>query len=128
MVIAVDDLMTHRSMAALTLVQKHIYHRVIISLPDRLVTLILNKSMTAQQLTSLVSYVIQVVKNADAEIFLHLLVKRLPKFKERLMTLAQHLEQKTRNIGLKTGIEAGIKKGINKGIKQDINKGIKRVI
>lgn len=115
-------------MAALTLVQKHIYHRVIISLPDRLVTLILNKSMTAQQLTSLVSYVIQVVKNADAEIFLHLLVKRLPKFKERLMTLAQHLEQKTRNIGLKTGIEAGIKKGINKGIKQDINKGIKRVI
>lgn len=46
-VIPDDEIMTHRSMAALTLMQKHIHQRDIATLMDRLVTLLLADTLSS---------------------------------------------------------------------------------
>ncbi|POP47356.1 hypothetical protein CHU32_05345 [Superficieibacter electus] len=98
-VIPDDDIMEHRSMAALTLLQKHIYQRDLIELIDKLGRVLRADYNTGQQVISLVNYIIQVGESADAEAFLRELAQRVPQHGDKLMTIAQQLEQK--------GIEKG---------------------
>ncbi len=51
-----DDIMQHRSMAALTLVQKHIRQRDMAQLLDKLTHLLMLEQMSGQQITVLVNY------------------------------------------------------------------------
>lgn len=90
--------MTHRSMAALTLLQKHIHRRDLSELIDPLAATLL----PGQQLVSLINYLIQAGETDDAEAFVRNLAQRVPQHEEALMTIAQQLEQK--------GIEKGIEK------------------
>lgn len=106
-VIADDDIMNHRSMAALTLLQKHIHRRDLISSLNALATLLLKESMTESQLVSLINYVVQAGETADAEIFIRTLAQRVPQYGGTLMTIARQLEQK----GIEKGIEQGIEIG-----------------
>ncbi len=94
-------------MAALTLLQKHIHRRDLVDLLDNLTTLLLTENMTGQQLVSLINYLIQAGETTDAEAFVRELAQRVPQHEDKLMTIAQQLEQK--------GIEKGIEKGIGKG-------------
>lgn len=57
-VIPDDEIMQHRSMAALTLLQKHIRQRDLNSLLEQLVTLMLSKFMTGHQVMALVNYML----------------------------------------------------------------------
>ncbi|WP_421667055.1 Rpn family recombination-promoting nuclease/putative transposase [Pluralibacter gergoviae] len=98
-----DEIMEHRSMAALTLLQKHIHRRNLAELTDRLVTLLCSEYMTGQQLASLINYAIQVGDTPDAEGFVHQLARRVPQHEDALMTIAQQLEQK----GVEKGIQLG---------------------
>ena len=107
-----DEIMNHRSMAALTLLQKHIRQRDLIDLLDQLTPLFLTEHMTRQQFISLINYLLQVGETSDAEKFVHQLVQRVPLHEDDLMTIAEQLEQK----GLKKGIEQGIEQGIVKGL------------
>ncbi|QZN96617.1 Rpn family recombination-promoting nuclease/putative transposase [Symbiopectobacterium purcellii] len=102
-VIPDDEIMQHRSMAALTLVQKHIRQRDLIELMDRLVTIMLTNSMTRQQVRSLINYMVQMGNTADADTYVRQLAQRVPQHGDELMTIAEQLEQK--------GIEKGIEKG-----------------
>lgn len=110
-VIPDDEIMNHRSMAALTLLQKHIHLRDLAGLVDTLATLILAKDMTGQQLVTLVNYFAQTAEMSDAEAFIRKLARRVPPYKEQLMTLAEQLEKK----GMKKGILLGEQSGIEKG-------------
>lgn len=102
--------MEHRSMAALTLLQKHIYQRDLIELIDKLGRVLRADYNTGQQVISLVNYIIQVGESADADAFLRELAQRVPQHGDKLMTIAQQLEQK--------GIEKGMEKGrINEALK-----------
>ncbi|WP_345829960.1 Rpn family recombination-promoting nuclease/putative transposase [Erwinia sp. HDF1-3R] len=114
-IIADDDIMNHRSMAALTLLQKHIHQRDLTCLLDRLATVLLKEHMTGQQLVSLINYLLQAGETSDAEAFVRELAQRVPQHEEKLMTIAQQLEQK--------GIEKGIEKGIQLGEQRGIEKG-----
>ena len=98
-VIPDDEIMGHRSMAALTLLQKHIHRRDLADLLDNLTTLLLTEHMTGQQLVSLINYLVQAGETSDAEAFVRELVQRVPQYEDELMTIAQQLEQK--------GIEKG---------------------
>lgn len=98
-VIPDDEIMEHRSMAALTLLQKHIYQCDLIELIDKLEQVLRADYNTGQQVISLVNYIIQVGESADAEAFLRELAQRVPQHGDKLMTIAQQLEQK--------GIEKG---------------------
>jgi len=102
-----DEIARHRSMAALTLLQKHIHQRNLTALMDRLVTLLLNEYLSSSQVISLVNYMIQAGEASDAHAFVHKLAQRVPQHGEALMTIAEQLEQK------------GIEKGIVKGRKEE---------
>ncbi len=110
-VIPDDEIMQHRRMAALTLLQKHIHQRDLAKLMDRLVTLLMAGQLTRQQVISLVNYIAQAGETADAGTFVRELAHRVPPHGDELMTIAQQLEQK--------GIEKGIEKGMEKGRKEE---------
>lgn len=103
--------MQHRSMAALTLLQKQIHHRDLNELLEALVTLMLNEFMTGQQVLSLVNYMLQAGETPNADAFIRKLVRRVPQHEVKLMTIAQQLEQKGLEMGIKRGRQEGIAPG-----------------
>ena len=105
----------HRSMAALTLLQKHIHQRDLAELVDRLAPILLAGYLSSSQVISLVHYIVQAGETSDAEAFVRELAQRVPQHRDALMTIAQQLEQK--------GIEKGIEKGIQLGEQRGIEKG-----
>ncbi|MFZ4831687.1 Rpn family recombination-promoting nuclease/putative transposase [Rouxiella sp. Mn2063] len=110
-VIPDDEIATHRSMAALTLLQKHIHQRDLAVLLDRLASILLAGYLSSSQVVSLVHYIAQTGEVSDAEAFVRELAQRVPTSGDALMTIAQQLEQK----GLEKGIQLGIEQGRNAG-------------
>ncbi|RTY60316.1 Rpn family recombination-promoting nuclease/putative transposase [Pantoea sp. YU22] len=93
-VIPDEEIMHHRSMAALTLLKKHIRQRDLGSLLDRLITLMRTEFMTRQQVIALVNYMLQVGETPDLELTLSELARHVPQHEEQLMTIAEQLEQR----------------------------------
>lgn len=118
-VIPDDDIMNHRSMAALTLLQKHIHRRDMATLTDRLATLLMADYLSSSQVTVLIHYLLQAGESADSEAFVRELAQRVPQHGDALMTIAQQLEQKGiekgRMEGRQEGIQLGEQRGIEKG-------------
>ncbi|MNC43530.1 putative transposase [compost metagenome] len=99
--------MQHRRMAILELLQKHVRQRDLVELLEQLVTLLLAGYTTKEQLISLVNYMLLVGKATEPETLIRELARRAPRHEEELMTIAEYLEQK--------GFEKGIKQGMEKG-------------
>jgi len=118
-VIPDDEIMGHRSMAALTLLQKHIHRRDLATLTDRLATLLMADYLSSPQVTGLIHYLLQAGESADSEAFVRELARRVPQHGDALMTIAQQLEQK----GIEKGIEKGRAEGIELGEQRGIEKG-----
>jgi len=114
-VIPDDDIMDHRSMAALTLLQKHIHQRDVAALTDRLATLLMADYLSSPQVTALIHYLLQAGESADSEAFVRELAQRVPQHGDALMTIAQQLEQKGIEKGRQEGIQLGEQRGIEKG-------------
>ncbi|CAI2058415.1 Putative transposase, YhgA-like [Serratia fonticola] len=110
-VIPDDEIMQHRRMAILELLQKHVRQRDLVELLEQLVTLLLAGYTTKEQLISLVNYMLLVGKATEPETLLRELARRAPRHEEDLMTIAEYLEQK----GFEKGIKQGIKQGMEKG-------------
>ncbi|HID8220481.1 TPA: Rpn family recombination-promoting nuclease/putative transposase [Serratia marcescens] len=110
-VIPDEEIMGHRSMAALTLLQKHIRQRDLAELTDRLSAILLAGYLSSPQVISLIHYIIQAGESANAEAFVRELALRVPQHEEELMTIAQQLEQK----GIEKGIQLGEQRGMEKG-------------
>ena len=121
-VIADDDIMHHRRMAALTLLQKHIHQRDLAEQLDRFATLLITEPITGQQFISLINYLIQAGEASDAEAFVRRLAQQVPQHEEALMTIAQQLEQK----GIEKGIEQGRKEEALKIARNMLQNGIDR--
>ena len=118
-VIPDDEIADHRSMAALTLLQKHIHQRDLAELMDRLTPILLTGYLSSSQVISLVQYILQAGETSDAEAFVRELAQRVPQHGVALMTIAQQLEQK----GIEKGIEQGIQLGEQRGIEKGRNEG-----
>ena len=114
-VIPDDEIMQHRRMAILELLQKHVRLRDLAELQEQLVTLLLAGYTTKEQLISLVNYMLQVGSTTEPERLIRELAKRTPQHEEELMTIAEYLEQKGIKKGIEIGLEQGIEKGIEKG-------------
>lgn len=106
-VIPDDEIMQHRSMAALTLLQKHIHQRDAAEVMERLATVLLAGYHSSSQVVSLVNNLLQAGETADAKAFVRELARRVPQHGDSLMTIAQQLEQ----IGIEQGIRLGMVKG-----------------
>ncbi|SCC70090.1 Rpn family recombination-promoting nuclease/putative transposase, partial [Kosakonia oryziphila] len=110
-VIPDDEIAGHRSMAALTLLQKHIHQRDLAELVDRLAPILLAGYLSSSQVISLVHYIVQAGETSDAEAFVRELAQRVPQHGDALMTIAQQLEQK----GIEKGIQLGRQEGRSEG-------------
>lgn len=115
-VIPDDEIMQHKSMAALTLLQKHIRQRDLTELLDQLVLLLVKESVSGQQLIALVNYMIQVGETPDAQGFIRELAQRVPEHGGELMTIAQQLKQLGREEGRKEGMQEGMQQGKQEGM------------
>jgi recombination-promoting nuclease RpnB len=109
-VIPDEEIMQHRSMAALTLLQKHIRQRDLNEFLDQLSKLMLEEFMTRQQMLTLVNYMLQTGETPDAESFIRELAQRVPQHEEELMTIAQQLEQKGEQRGEQRGAREALLK------------------
>ena len=114
-VIPDDEIADHRSMAALTLLQKHIHHRDLAELVERLAPILLAGYLSSSQVISLVHYIVQAGETSDAEAFVRELAQRVPQHGDALMTIAQQLEQKGIEKGRAEGIQLGRLEGRNEG-------------
>ena len=118
-VIPDDDIMQHRSMAALTLVQKHIRQRDMAQLLDKLTHLLMLEQMSGQQITVLVNYMAQAGDAEDTRTLLYGLAQRVPQHGGLLMTLAE--------TWLAEGMEKGIREGVQQGIKEGKHQALVQV-
>lgn len=115
-VIPDDEIMQHRRMAILELLQKHVRQRDLAELTEQLVTLLLAGYTTDEQLVSLMNYMLQVGDTATPEAFIRELARRAPQHEEVLMTIAQKLEQKGRLEGIQLGEAKGRQEGRQEGV------------
>jgi len=110
-----EEIAEHRSMAALTLLQKHIHQRDLAELVDKLVPVLLAGYLSSSQVVSLIHYIVQVGETADAEALVRELAHRVPQHGDVLMTIAQQLEQKGMEKGMEKGIQLGREEGRSEG-------------
>lgn len=118
-VIPDEEIVGHRSMAALTLLQKHIHQRDLAELIDKLAPVTLADYLSSSQVISLVNYLLQAGETADADLFVRTLAQRVPQHEDALMTIAQQLEQK----GIEKGMEKGLEEGLQLGEQRGLVKG-----
>lgn len=102
-VIPDDEIMRHRSMAALTLVQKHIRQRDMAQLLDKLTHLLMLEQMSGQQIAVLIKYMAQAGEAQDIRALLYGLAQRVPQHGGMLMTLAETWLAEGREKGIKEG-------------------------
>ncbi|PMM48761.1 Rpn family recombination-promoting nuclease/putative transposase, partial [Vibrio splendidus] len=106
-VISDDDIMQHRRIALLELVQKHARHRDIMDFLEPLVTLLLTDYTTDKQVQSLMSYLLQVGETNNLEALITSLASSVPKHEETLMTIAEQLRQQGEQRGELRGRQEG---------------------
>lgn len=79
-----DEIMQHRRMALLELIQKHIRKRDLMGLVEKLAILIIKGHANDSQLKALFNYLMQVGDTAHFTEFLHEVAERLPQHKEKV--------------------------------------------
>lgn len=119
-----DEIMTHRSMALLTLLQKHIRQHSLEQLQERLVTLLLQGYTTEQQLTTLINYMLQAGQTRNPGQLIATLAARVPAHKETLMTIAEWLREEGRIEGHKKGHNEGIREATRQIAIAMLNSGL----
>lgn len=116
--------MQHRSMAALTLIQKHIRQRDLTRLFDKLTGLLTRNHISGQQVIALVNYMLQAGKAQDARTLLFEMTRHAPQYGDELMTLAEQLKQEGRTEGIQEGMHTGEREASRKIARAMLKKGI----
>lgn len=106
-----NQLLQHRRIAMLELLQKHIRQRDLSELLDTLITLLTQDHLTDTQLSVLINYMLNAGNAAEPGALIRQLAQGAPQYKEQLMTIAEWLEEKGRTEGLQKGLEQGLAQG-----------------
>lgn len=106
-----DEIMQHRRMAILELLQKHIRQRDLTELLDQLTTLLLAGNTTQEQLISVINYMLQAGESRDPASLINTLASRVPQHEEALMTIAEQLRLEGEQRGIQKGLQLGEQKG-----------------
>lgn len=106
-VVSDDEIMQHRRMALLELVQKHIRERDLTLLVDKLTVLLVKEHANDSQIETLFNYLLQSGSATRFEVFIRRLAGRVPQHKERLMTIAECLRESGRKEGKLEGKQEG---------------------
>lgn len=109
-----DEILTHRRIAILEFLQKHIRQRDLMMLTESLVKLLQAGYTSDKQLQTALNYILQVGNITDSGAFFRELANKVPQQGEVIMTPAEQLRQE----GLEKGLEKGLKKGLEKGLEK----------
>ena len=120
-----EQLIQHRRVAMLELLQKHIRQRDMMEISEQLVSILSLGYTNRRQFKTLLNYMIQAGNAADPVAFLRKLAQKVPlkPHKETLMNIAQFLEERGRKQGVLQGMKAGIEKGRRKGWQEGRQEG-----
>ena len=110
-----DEIMQHKRIALLELVQKHIRQRDLLDFTEQLVTLLHKGYTTDEQVHSLMSYMLQVGETEDLDLLIRKLTSAAPEHEETLMTIAEKLRREGRQEGIQLGKTKGRQEGIQLG-------------
>ncbi|WP_395971457.1 Rpn family recombination-promoting nuclease/putative transposase (plasmid) [Candidatus Arsenophonus nilaparvatae] len=127
-VTTLDDgqIMQHKRMALLTLIQKHIRRRDMTELFDEIVTLLSYNYYTDNQVITLFNYLIQEGNAQKPMEFITEIAKQSEKHEGALMTIAQQIEQMGIQKGKLEGIQEGEKQASMKIARQMLESGMDR--
>ena len=118
-----DEIMQHRRMALLELIQKHIRKRDLMGLVEKLAILLVKGHANDNQLKALFNYLMQAGDTARFSEFIHQVAERLPQHKEKLMTIAERLRQDGHLRGLQEGHKKGLQEGLQEGLQTGLQQG-----
>jgi predicted transposase/invertase (TIGR01784 family) len=105
-VIPDDEILRHKRIALLELVQKHIWQRDLVELLEPFAYLLRIARATDEQLETLLNYLLQAGNTTDPRGFTERLIHLSPdEYKEKMMTIAEQLKQIGREEGLEKGRE-----------------------
>ena len=116
-----DEIMQHRRIALLELIQKHIRDRDLIGMVDRITTLLVRGFTNDSQLQTLFNYLLQCGDTSRFTRFIQEIAERSPLQKERLMTIAERLRQEGHQIGWQEGKLVGLQKGKLEGLQEGMH-------
>ena len=116
-----DEIMQHRRIALLELIQKHIRERDLIGLVDRITTLLVRGFTNDSQVQTLFNYLLQCGDTSRFTRFIEEIAERSPLQKERLMTIAERLRQEGHQIGWQEGKIEGWQEGKLEGLQEGMH-------
>ncbi len=102
-----NQIVRHRRMAMLELLQKHIRHRDLAELQVPLIALMTQGYLTEAQLNTLLRYMLQAGTTEHPGALIRALAAQSPRHKELMMTIAEWLEEKGRKQGQQEGEQEG---------------------
>ncbi|UBX30677.1 Rpn family recombination-promoting nuclease/putative transposase [Arsenophonus apicola] len=112
------EIMQHKRMALLELVQKHIRRRDMTELLSEIVKLLSYNYYSDNQVITLFNYLIQEGNAEQPAKLIKEIAKQSEKHEGALMNIAQGLRQEGRKEGIQEGMQKGIQKGMLEGEKQ----------
>ena len=86
-----DEIVQHRRVALLELIQKHIRQRDLMGLIDQLVVLLVTECANDSQITALLNYILLTGDEERFNEFISELTSRMPQHRERIMTIAERI-------------------------------------
>ena len=110
-----DEIMQHRRIALLELMQKHIRQRDLMGLIEQLTAVLLTGYANDTQLQVMFNYILQSGDDQRFNDFVREITQRLPQHKERLMTIAERLRLEGHSQGLQEGLLQGRQQGKEEG-------------
>lgn len=110
-----DEIVQHRRVALLELMQKHIRQRDLNGITESLAAVVMLGYTNRRQLGMLFHYMLQYGNTTDPSVFIRRLARRLPQYEERLMSIAQKLKQE----GIQEGRQEGMQEGLQEGSRRE---------
>ncbi|PAU99243.1 hypothetical protein CBG25_20230 [Arsenophonus sp. ENCA] len=113
-VIPDEEIVTHRHVALMELVMKHIRTRDMLELSHEIASLLNQWVLEPELFRGLICYIVERGNTFDAKQFLYQIAEKATDYREVVMTIAEQLRQE----GEQQGIEKGIHLGEQRGEKQ----------
>ncbi|MDR2031096.1 MAG: Rpn family recombination-promoting nuclease/putative transposase, partial [Azoarcus sp.] len=113
-----DKILTHKRVALLELVQKHIRQRDMMELLEQCAYLLRLHMLPDEHLEAFLHYVLQAGNTGDPRNFIEQLARRLPDYEEKTMTIAEELKRMGREEGRMEGRMEGWEEGRSEGLEK----------